>query len=164
MAKLQIFRQYLPSWCNETDAGASPGVPFHAAHWLYTVISHLSVMHGNTAPSVNDTVDFCNRPFEVILSILQILQLHWCTKVLSILKILQLHWCPVSHFSSVYTRRDITALFTLRMGCIEISSVTYVRETIWRDSVRHHNDALPEMAPAPILSCQLGDIAKNLTA
>ena len=46
------------------------------------------------------------------------------------------------------SRRDVAARWTLKMGYKDINRVVYTR----RDVAGRHNDATPEMPPAPILS------------
>ena len=56
-------------------------------------------------------------------------------------------------------QHDIAAILKLKMDCIETNRFIYT--AIWHDIAGRHNDTPPEMGPAPILSHQLGLIAKE---
>ena len=72
-------------------------------------------------------------------------------------------WKYVEHQTcEVYTMCDAVAVrLTLEMGYKEINGVVYIRGDTWQNIEGRHEDVAPEMAPAPILSCQLSNINPN---
>ena len=61
-----------------------------------------------------------------------------------------------------FTLCDVVAVrLTLEMGYKEINGVVYIRGDTWQNIEGCHEDVPPEMAPAPILSCQLSNINLN---
>ena len=60
------------------------------------------------------------------------------------------------------SRRNVAARWTLKMGYKETGSFTL--GAIWHDVAGCHNDASPEMSPAPILSRRSATSAQILQA
>ena len=73
-------------------------------------------------------------------------------------RLYQVRGCEVKWWSPI-----VAAIFTLEMGCIEINSVVYTRHecTMCCDTTVFHNYTPTEMAPATILSSDLGNVAKE---